>query len=560
MKGIFDEYKLFYDVFKILSGCTDDYLFIFDFWENRYTISEKAVDVFNVPSADFYNADRVIEECVYPEDLQLLENNIQRIQTGFTKEHNLEYRWLSKNKNPIWISCRGSVIYESNGKAHYLVGRVSELGRKNRVDNITGLYREIALHQDIMDMKSESYDKSFMLLLGPDNFKDINERYDKKTGDIILAKLANVVYESSRNFAKVYRMSGDELMVFYEYQEGLPEMTAEKLYSIIKQRLEDELSCDDYQIFYTISGGSVSFEKEDVRNIAIIEKAEFALRQAKLNGKNMCVEYSLSDYNEYVEILEMQEEIRNCIKNNFKGFELYFQPIVDVQKKQVHGAEALLRWTSEKFGMISPAKFIPLLEDSGLIIPVGRWIIDTAMKQSVKWQEQCPGFRININLSSVQLKKSNIMKDIDDVMQENGVDSQTVLFEITESGELDSGFATQNLLKLFQRRKLQLAIDDFGTGYSNLRYIKEMMFNLIKIDQAFIKGIRNSQYDYMVVKQFTELAHSLNLKVCYEGVETKEDFECVRELNPDYIQGFYFARPVTTKVFEKEFLGKREIF
>ena len=101
MKGIFDEYKLFYDVFKILSGCTDDYLFIFDFWENRYTISEKAVDVFNVPSADFYNADRVIEECVYPEDLQLLENNIQRIQTGFTKEHNLEYRWLSKNKNPI---------------------------------------------------------------------------------------------------------------------------------------------------------------------------------------------------------------------------------------------------------------------------------------------------------------------------------------------------------------------------------------------------------------------------------------------------------------------------
>lgn len=182
------------------------------------------------------------------------------------------------------------------------------------------------------------------------------------------------------------------------------------------------------------------------------------------------------------------------------------------------------------------------------------------MRQCLKWQEKCPGFRVNINISFVQLKKSNVISDIDAYIEKYGFSSDNVLFEITESGELESGYATQNILESFHRRSLNLAIDDFGTGYSNLRYIKEMMFNLVKIDQAFIRGIKSSQYDYMVVKQFTELAHSLNLKVCYEGVETEEDFKCVMELKPDYIQGFYFSRPVPVAEFEEKFLGKEDMY
>ena len=258
--------------------------------------------------------------------------------------------------------------------------------------------------------------------------------------------------------------------------------------------------------------------------------------------------------------LKMQEALRKAVENNFEGFELYYQPIVNMEKACIHGAEALLRWKNGKFGMVSPGIFIPLLEDSGLIIPVGRWVIEDAMRQCLEWQKICPGFRVNINISFVQIKKSNVISDIDLCMEKFGFDSKNVLFEITESGELETGYSTQNILESFHRRSLNLAIDDFGTGYSNLRYIKEMMFNLVKIDQAFIRGIRDSQYDYMVVKQFTELAHSLNLKVCYEGVETEEDFKCVRELEPDYIQGYYFSRPVTSAEFEEKYLGKENVF
>ena len=144
-------------------------------------------------------------------------------------------------------------------------------------------------------------------------------------------------------------------------------------------------------------------------------------------------------------------------------------------------------------------------------------------------------------------------------MEKLNFNFENVLFEITESGELESGGVMQNVLRSFRMRKLNLAIDDFGTGYSNLRYIKEMMFDIVKIDQSFIRNIKNSQYDYMVVKQFTELAHSLNLKVCYEGVETYEDYKCVLELKPDYIQGFYFARPVPVSEFEEKYLGKENL-
>jgi EAL domain-containing protein (putative c-di-GMP-specific phosphodiesterase class I) len=252
----------------------------------------------------------------------------------------------------------------------------------------------------------------------------------------------------------------------------------------------------------------------------------------------------------------MQEKLRESVTNDFEGFELYYQPIVNIKRHKILGAEALLRWKNEAFGSVSPGEFIPLLEESGLIIPVGRWIIKTAMNQCLEWQKVDAEFRININLSFIQIKKSNIIQDIDICMKELNFQSRNVLFEVTESGELEEGYMTKKILQSFQRRKLNLAIDDFGTGYSNLRYIKEMMFDLVKIDQEFIRNITESQYDFLVVKQFTELAHSLNLKVCYEGVETYEDLQCVLKLDPDYIQGFYFARPVPADEFEKSYLGR----
>lgn len=553
-------FEQFNSVFKILSKSTDDYLFIFDFIEDHYNITERATEVFLLDNWDFYNAKAVINKCVYPDDRDILNRNLDLIETGLLNELDLEYRWLNKNGNPIWVSCRGQVIFNKDGKVHYLIGIVSEMGRKNKIDNITGLYREIRLRQDILNIDKTSFENGFLLLIGVDNFKDINERYSKETGNETLNELAQCIIKTVSNEAKFYRMSGDEIMILCQGIDSIQDNPAEIMYTKIRKAVDKHISEKCYKLFYTISGGSVYFNLEDEIDLKLIEKAEFALRLAKIYGKNMCVTYDEKEYNEYVRKLKMQEALRKSVKNDFEGFELYYQPIVNMEKACIYGAEALLRWQNEEFGIISPGVFIPLLEESGLIIPVGRWIIGEALSKCMEWQKKCPYFRVNINISFVQIKKSNVISDIDLFIEKYGLSSDNVLFEITESGELDSCHATQNILESFHSRSLNLAIDDFGTGYSNLRYIKEMMFNLIKIDQAFIKGIKTNHYDYVVVKQFTELAHNLNLMVCYEGVETKEDFKCVKELKPDYVQGFYFSKPVPSKEFEEKYLGKEHVF
>ena len=200
-----------------------------------------------------------------------------------------------------------------------------------------------------------------------------------------------------------------------------------------------------------------------------------------------------------------------------------------------------------------------MLEETGLIIPLGRWITKTAIEQCVKWQKVVPGFRMNVNLSFVQIKKSNALQDILYLIHTLNVDKNVLMIEVTESGEIESRVAAK-VLRSFKDESIPLAIDDFGTGYSNLRYVKDMTFDLVKIDQSFIRNIINSKYDYLVVKQFTELAHSLNLTVCYEGVENEEVFRCVLDLKPDYIQGYYFSKPVPAAEFEEKCLNQQVEF
>ena len=551
-------FEHFHKVLTILGKCTDDYLYIYDMQKDEYTISESAVQRFALDSSQFGNAGEILQKVCYPDDYPRLSKNINALKSQVITEHNMEYRWLGKNGQPVWINCRGQIILNETGKVHYMVGRITELGRRNVIDDVTALYREMKLCDDLTEMVEKEQCRGFLLRIGIDNFREINDKYGKNFGDEVLSSVADSIRQCISSKDTVYRMDGDEMIILVKDidQNTDCEDEARDLYHSIRSRVDEAISQKDYQHFCTISGGSVYFA-DKLKNIyVLIEQSEFALHCAKQRGKNTYIAYDQEEYEIFVKKLDMQERLRESVTKDFRGFELYYQPIVNIHQRKILGAEALLRWNDEVFGRVSPVDFIPLLEESGLIIPVGRWIIDEAMNQCLEWQKVNADFRININLSFIQIKKSNIIQDIDGSMKKLHFKSRNVLFEVTESGELEEGYMTKRILQSFQRRKLNLGIDDFGTGYSNLRYIKEMMFDLVKIDREFIRNITESQYDFMVVKQFTELAHSLKLRVCYEGVETKEQLQRVLELDPDYIQGYYFAKPVSADTFETEYLNK----
>lgn len=202
--------------------------------------------------------------------------------------------------------------------------------------------------------------------------------------------------------------------------------------------------------------------------------------------------------------------------------------------------------------MLSPGIFIPILEESGLIIPVGEWVYQTAMRQGMEWQEMIPNFRININLSFIQICKSDVVSGIMASIQELGINPGTVLFEFTESGMISYDDSVQRLLDVLNENQVKIALDDFGTGYSSLAYLKNLRVNLLKLDRSFTSKAVSSDFDYKLIGHIVDMAHSIGMGVCFEGIETEEELMKLRRLSPDYIQGFYYGKPVDRQRFYEQ--------
>ena len=285
---------------------------------------------------------------------------------------------------------------------------------------------------------------------------------------------------------------------------------------------------------------------------------EYAMDEAKRLGKNQCYTFDLADYEQFLNRRKIIQLLRNSINHNCEGFEAYFQPIYSVKTKSIIGAETLMRFHTEEFGLISPATFIPILEETGLIIPAGYWILHKALSLCKTIQETIPDFRISVNLSSVQISKSNIGKEILTSLEDYGMDYTSIISELTESSLLESDPRFSNMWSNLKNAGVSLALDDFGTGYSNFRYITDLRPNIIKIDRTFtVKALKN-ELENRLLALFCEMAHKLNLEICVEGIETEEELQKICELNPDYVQGFYLGRPCPYEDFLNKFINQEQ--
>ena len=250
-----------------------------------------------------------------------------------------------------------------------------------------------------------------------------------------------------------------------------------------------------------------------------------------------------------MKLLDIQELLRESINNDYNGYKVFYQPIVDSASGKLIGAEALLRWGCEKYGNLSPAQFIPILEESGLIIPVGKWVAYTAIKQCKEWQKYIPDFKININLSYIQIRKSNVAMDILNLIEKIGIDPKYLTFEFTESGYIENDVTVRKLMKTFNSEGIKLALDDFGTGYSNLAYLQNLNVDVIKIDRSFVNKAMHDENIYSVINHIIEMAHNINLSVCIEGIESVEEQDKICRLVPDSMQGYLYGKPVPAEQF-----------
>lgn len=559
-------------IVELFNPCMDDYLYVFDLQKDCYKISKHATERFLLPGDNFDDAAKAYHTFVYSEDQSRLDDEFRRIMSGEIVFHNMHYRWLDRAGKPVWINCRGRVLNDADGKPHFLVGCINEIGQKQKADNVSGLLGESSLSAYVEQFEDGLPD-GFFLRIGIDDFRDINGDFGMEYGDYILKSTADCIAENIKPSQRLYRILADEFMVV-DFSGGDMEAATE-LYKNIRKSLDTFIEENGYKSVFTISAGAVDTAKTSGTYENIMKLSEYALNTAKDQGKNRCYIYMQEDYDVFLRKKQITRQLHHAVNHGFEGFETYYQPIVDTKTRRLVGAEALMRFSmpercedgetkkeavcvgedghdaDEKvhWERISPVEFIPLLEETGLIIPAGKWMLHQAISTCSRWQKYIPNFRININLSYVQVMKSRVLTEILTALRLYGLEPSAVGIELTESGYLDTNTHFQKLWDGLKKNGVLVILDDFGTGYSNLHCLGDLRPNYIKIDRSFTLKALNNQYEHDLMTQIITMTHKLDLTICVEGIETEDEFAKISELDPDYIQGFLFGKPQPAEEF-----------
>ncbi len=547
---LIEHYKSF---IQLLQPCMDDYLYVLDCVNDIYYMSEGALERFPVPATEFSDVTNNLKLFVYAEDFPLLEADIREIVEGRKNDHNIQYRWIDKEGNPVWINCRGIAIRDELGRCQYLVGCVNEIGEKQKADNVSGLLGEFSLQQEWKQIQKQNL-QGFILRMGIDKFKEINEEKGAEYGDYILRQTAECIKRVILPDQLLFRVVADEFAVLDISGRDIEE--AKQIYEQTRIKINKFIKETGYEVFYTLSGGILDFtdvEQMEFKNL--MKLSEFSLNCAKDAGRNQFYVYQREDYAKFQQRKDLTQIIRRSIMNDFEGFDVYFQPIMDVRTGKLVSAEALLRFRTRERGMIPPLEVVPILEESGLIIPVGRWVLYRSMEVCSKIQEFIPEFKVSVNLSYVQVAKSDILSEIVAGVRQYGLHPGSVTMELTESGFFE--MQTASFIQFCDGLKdygVSMALDDFGTGYSNFNYLYELSPDTIKVDRSMtVKALKN-EHEYRLLQHLIDMSHSVNSKFCVEGIETKEDLEKISLIQPDFIQGYYFGKPCPYEEFVENFV------
>lgn len=390
-----------------------------------------------------------------------------------------------------------------------------------------------------------------LLLLDLDNFKNVNDTLGHAAGDNLLIEVAKRLRGPVRSGDLVCRLGGDEFAVLIHHLED----TA--LLRLISKRVLEAISqpfiVDGVKIFTTASIGIASYPECATDKIQLLKCADVAMYRAKEKGRNQAQYYSKDVHDEIQRRIEMERDLRNALELN--QFLLHFQPLVDCVSEKPVGAEALIRWAHPKMGLISPADFIPLAEEIGVISDIGEWVLKTAcceLSDLYKRNfELDPAFTMTVNLSALQLSQKIFVEKVKSILAEYDIPPERLEFEVTETALAKSPAVAQEVLRELTDFGIKLALDDFGTGHSSLSQLKQYPFQILKIDKSFVQSIKNKEDDTAIfLKSINAMAKVLRIETVVEGIETEAQKSLCQELKFERMQGYYFAKPMCAEDFE----------
>ena len=527
-----------YKSYEVVSEGT--YVYLCDMKYDFSKWSKNAVDTFGLPSEYMYGAGDIWENNIHPDDREAYHKGIDEIFSGNSAGHDMQYRAKKADGEYDVCTCRGIVIRDLAGEPDYFVGTIRSHGSQGHIDTLTGLRNQYGFFEDL-DGCIKRQAEIYVLLIGISKFSEINEVYGYHFGNRVLQLFARKVHDTTGNQGTCYRLDGTKFAVI---TSSLMFDEIEGRYNEFRDYFREVFQVDDKRILLETNCGALKVDHFEFDSQTVYACLNFAYVESKTRHQgDMVVFYNdLNEGNRHR--LEKLHAIRASIMRGYKGFYLLYQPVVDAQTEKLIGAEALLRWKNDTYGTVPPDQFVPLLESDPLFPELGEWIIKEAIRTAKKILKNNPDFIMNINLSYTQLEKPDFVDVVFRILKDTGYPADHICFEVTERCRLLDMELLKNVIASLKSMGILIALDDFGTGFSSVGIVREIPFDIIKIDRGFVKKIEENYSDRELVKYIAGLASLFGAKVCVEGIETEGMRDILQEFRVESFQGYYYAKPL----------------
>lgn len=548
--------------YKIALEAANDSIWEWDLSTNEFFVSDKLINIIGYKLNNEKNLYKCFKELINPEDFVYVSNNFKDHIRNITDVFNTEFRVRNNYGDYVWVLCKGKALRDLKGNAVKIAGSISDISERKVsdekmkfmafYDSLTELPNKALLVKKLeeqLEMISNGNLEGAVFFIDLDNFKIINDTMGHNYGDKILIYLAEQFKNLINKEDTICRVGGDEFIILNpSIAETEVELYANKLLTLFKQTLKIE----DKPMNITASIGAALYPKDGIDSTTILKNADSAMYKAKELGKNR---FALYDPQIYLK-LERKTTIERILRTAIENDELIinYQPQYYAKNKEIFGFEALLRLNSKTLGFISPMEFIPIAEECGYITELSLWVLEQASMQSLKWLKQGYNFKsMSINISAVDLQQFDFLEKVINILNSTGIDPKIIELEITETVLMKSFESSIKTLDELRTIGIRLALDDFGTGYSSLNYLRKIPINTLKIDKSFIDNITSGKKEESIIENIIEMAHTMDLKVVAEGVEIKDQFLVLKDRKCDYIQGYYFSKPLLQNEIEKLF-------
>ena len=515
-----------------------------DIGAKRSRWSKATVDYFNLPSE--YTDDVVGDwtKVVHPDDLQIWLSDAKDVVEGKKARYSCQYRAKNRYGEYVWVENNGYVLNNENGDHVLSAGMITRLDVQNRYDPQTNMLTTYAFY-------SENFfdGAGTVLMLNVDDFRNVISTYGYSAAKELVGQLGALVKEACNPPMKLYRFGTDEFMIILP---GGTKDSTRSLFNRIADAVRMSRVMNGTIIRVSISGAAVMYPEDCVKKDDMVEKLDYSMGYVKKHHPGKMTFYSEQLAREQERKNLLKEDLIQSVQNEFKGFSLFFQPLVEPVTERINGAETLLRWKGEVIQDSYPAEFIDILEETGYIRQVGLWVMEQTFLQKKAWEEKYGNLQLSFNVSYQQFMDQDFAAKVIKKANEIGVDKESVIIELTESCQVKDPESLANVFEELEKEGFKLALDDFGTAYSTMEMLRKLPVDYIKIDHSFVRELADEGHedDYIIVDELVRLSNRLHHGAIIEGVENQSVVERLKDVNASLLQGYHYSKPVSKDVFE----------